>query len=144
MVSEAFDGAPSPATITTIDVAGRVDKRVMRPEEVDSALADLFGIGAPAPGPAPCPAICIASARCLNAVIALCQVSGGAFCLASDVCPTPSFCANCQLQGAAPPLAMATTRERMAAGTGAAPAPAADIAPIVGTGAVGAQAPAGV
>jgi hypothetical protein len=101
IVTEDFEGAPAPATITTIDEAGNMNERQVAPEDIGSALADAFGIGgAPSPGESPCPTICsaaiLSAASCANALDTLCQLSGGALCLtASDVCPVPDFCASC-------------------------------------------------
>ncbi len=56
---------------------------------------DVLGIsGAPSPAGA-CPSICVAALACRGQLQQLCNASGGAFCLSSDICPMPRFCAVC-------------------------------------------------
>ena len=101
VVTEDLGGAPSPATITTVDVAGNVNQRQVAPGDVAAALADA--LGAPAPGQAPCPAICAAVDTCISALNALCDISNGAFCLTESACPAPAFCAACGTAAAPAP-----------------------------------------
>ena len=58
-------------------------------------MLGISAAGAPSPGGAACPSVCYAAQACRASLSQLCSASGGAFCLGSELCPMPRFCAAC-------------------------------------------------